>query len=99
MADIVKDIKEEKVATTKATTASKATKKDDGLVELYIPRGAKEDANYVIIGLNGLNYKIKRGETVRVPKGVKKIWDNAEAMINEGVDYEDEAQKVKGIAY
>ncbi len=56
---------------------AKETEKD--LVELFIPQSRKKDApTSTFIGLNGKNYIIKHGVKVKVPKGVKEIYDNSE---------------------
>ena len=50
------------------------------IVEMIIPRlrdGKEEDW---IGGLNGVIYRIKRGVKVRVPLGLKEIYDNSEEM-------------------
>ena len=53
------------------------TPKDDGRVDLTIPRGTANDEPYVIIGHNGKNYQLPRGKTSRVPKYIKDEWDRS----------------------
>ena len=63
--------------TTEETTEVKETVKDDGRVDLTIPRGTANDEPYVIIGHNGKNYQLPRGKTSRVPKYIKDEWDRS----------------------
>ena len=44
--------------------------KDDGRVDLFIPRGSANDDPNLFIGINGKNYLLPRGKTSRVPKFV-----------------------------
>ena len=45
--------------------------------QLTIPRGAPGEENFIIIGVNGKNWKIRKGETVTVPYYVKDAYDNS----------------------
>ena len=47
-----------------------AAKKDDGRVDLFIPRGGANEEPNLMIGFNGKNYLLPRGKTSRVPKYV-----------------------------
>ena len=47
-----------------------ATPKDDGRVDLFIPRGGANEEPNLMIGFNGKNYLLPRGKTSRVPKYV-----------------------------
>ena len=44
--------------------------KDDGRVDLFIPRGGANEEPNLMIGFNGKNYLLPRGKTSRVPKYV-----------------------------
>lgn len=66
---------------------------EDGKVELMVPRGGKNERDYIIIGLNGYNYKIKRGVPVMVPPGVKEIYENSIDMQNEAADYDEQVSQ------
>lgn len=52
------------------------TPQDDGYVTIYVPRKGKEDQ--FMVGFNFKNYMLKRGEYVRVPKGVQEVIMNSE---------------------
>ena len=54
-----------------------AEKAEDEKVELMVPRGGKNERDYIIIGINGYNYKIKRGVPVMVPPGGKHSFSTA----------------------
>ena len=71
----------------------KAEKAEDEKVELMVPRGGKNERDYIIIGINGYNYKIKRGVPVMVPPGVKEIYEHSIDMQNEAADYDEQATK------
>lgn len=47
-----------------------ASVKDDGRVDLFIPRGGTNEEPNLMIGFNGKNYLLPRGKTSRVPKYV-----------------------------
>lgn len=57
--------------------------KDDGYVTIYVPRKGKEDQ--FMVGFNFKNYMLKRGEYVKIPRGVYEVImnsDNAEEFAN-----------------
>ena len=58
------------MATKNETTEVKETVKDDGRVDLFIPRGGSNEEPNLMIGFNGKNYLLPRGKTSRVPKYV-----------------------------
>lgn len=58
------------MATKNDTTEVKETVKDDGRVDLFIPRGGSNEEPNLMIGFNGKNYLLPRGKTSRVPKYV-----------------------------
>ena len=58
------------MATKNETTEVKETVKDDGRVDLFIPRGGANEEPNLMIGFNGKNYLLPRGKTSRVPKYV-----------------------------
>ena len=47
-------------------------------VTVCLPRLRDGKDADVLVGLNGVMYRIKRGAEVKVPAGVKEILDNAE---------------------
>ena len=42
----------------------------DDKVTLHVPRGQTTDEQQIIIGINGKNYVLPRGKTVKVPYAV-----------------------------
>lgn len=65
----------------------KADEELEELVEIFIPKGRKDETHQLIIA-NGVNYQVKKGEIVKVPKIVKNVWDLAVAASDEADDYE-----------
>lgn len=57
------------VKTTSATTKAK----DDGKVDLFIPRDSG-NSEPIFISLNGINYRLPRGKTSRVPQAIADIY-------------------------
>jgi hypothetical protein len=47
---------------------------------IRLPNAKKNDPNYEIVGVNGYNYQIKRGESVQVPETVFNILVEAELI-------------------
>jgi hypothetical protein len=70
---------EEKTMATKPETNNEVTEniKDDGRVELFVPRGSANDDPNFFIGINGKNYLLPRGKTSRVPKFVKDEYERS----------------------
>lgn len=64
---------------TKPETNNEVTEniKDDGRVELFVPRGSANDDPNFFIGINGKNYLLPRGKTSRVPKFVKDEYERS----------------------
>lgn len=52
-------------------------------VEIRIPKAPRGDDNFIIASVNGKVYKIKRGETVKVPAPIAEVIANSEAMHDE----------------
>lgn len=70
--------------------AKKAVKKvDPKMVEVCIPRGRKQEENFVIVSVNGKNWKIMKGATVSVPDYVAEVLENAQMMADEARRYVD----------
>ena len=66
-----------------------ATTKNDGRVEVYIPRGAANDEPNLIVGVNGVMYVLPRGKKSMVPPCVKAEIDRsfaAQNIMDEHVD-------------
>lgn len=70
--------------------AKKAVKKEDAaMVEVCIPRGRKQEENFVIVSVNGRNWKIMKGVSVSVPDYVAEVLDNARAAADEARRFVD----------
>lgn len=70
-------------------TPEKKTSAKEKMVEIRVPRGEFGGPNYMIVGLNGKYYKLKRGEVVSVPAGIAKIIEEAEANADKAREYLD----------
>lgn len=60
-----------------ATTEDSVTSEDDGLVDLFVDRDPSDDNPNVVIGFNGKNYVMPRGEVSRVPKYIKDEYERS----------------------
>ena len=60
------------------------------MVKILLPRGRKNEENFVIVSVNGRSWKIMRGVEVRVPRCVAEVLENAEMMAEEARRYVDE---------
>lgn len=56
-------------------------------VEVCIPRGRKQEENFVIVSVNGKNWKIMKGVSVQVPDYVAEVLENAQMMADEARRY------------
>ena len=54
-----------------------------------IPRGRKNQENFVIVSVNGNSWKIMRGVEVEVPRYVSEVLENAEMMAETARSYVD----------
>ena len=67
-----------------------AKKKDStAMAKVLIPRGRKNEENFVIIGVNGRSWKIMKGVEVKIPDYVAEVLENAEMMAEEARRYVD----------
>ena len=58
-------------------------------VSITIPRGRKQEENFVIVSVNGRSWKIMRGAQVTVPDYVAEVLENARMMAEEARRYVD----------
>lgn len=49
----------------------------DGLIDLFVDRDPSDDNPNVVIGFNGKNYVMPRGEVSRVPKYIKDEYERS----------------------
>lgn len=54
-----------------------AVTSDDGLVDLFVDRDPSDDNPNVVIGFNGKNYVMPRGDVSRVPKYIKDEYERS----------------------
>ena len=54
-----------------------AVTSDDGLVDMFVDRDPSDDNPNVVIGFNGKNYVMPRGEVSRVPKYIKDEYERS----------------------
>ena len=59
------------------------------MTTVIIPRGRKNQENFVIVSVNGNSWKIMRGVEVEVPRYVSEVLENAEMMAETARSYVD----------
>ena len=59
------------------------------MTTVLIPRGRKNQENFVIVSVNGNSWKIMRGVEVEVPRYVSEVLENAEMMAETARSYVD----------
>ena len=58
-------------------------------VSVTIPRGRKQEENFVIVSVNGRSFKIMKGVQVEVPDYVREVLVNSRMMADEARRYVD----------
>ena len=58
-------------------------------VSVTIPRGRKQEENFVIVSVNGRSWKIMKGAQVDVPDYVSEVLENRRMMQEEARRYVD----------
>ena len=56
------------------------------MTTVLLPRGRKQEENFVIVSVNGRSWKIMRGVEVRVPVCVAEVLENAAMMAEVAAD-------------
>ena len=56
-------------------------------MKIRLRRATKGEDPYLLVGVNGKMWRIKRGETVEVPACVAEVINNAEAAEDEAQDF------------
>lgn len=59
------------------------------MVSVTIPRGRKQEENFVIVSVNGRSWKIMKGVQVQVPDYVAEVLENARMMADAARRYVD----------
>ena len=60
------------------------------MVKILLPRGRKNEENFVIVSVNGRSWKIMRGVEVSVPDYVAEVLENGRMMAEAALRYVDE---------
>ena len=60
------------------------------MVKILLPRGRKNEENFVIVSVNGRSWKIMRGVEVSVPEYVAEVLENGRMMEETARRYVDE---------
>ncbi|MBQ4582139.1 MAG: hypothetical protein IJB04_02755 [Oscillospiraceae bacterium] len=55
----------------------------DKMTKVMLPRGRKNEENFVIVSVNGRSFKIMKGVEVEVPAYVAEVLDNNRRMAEE----------------
>ena len=61
----------------------------DKTVKILLPRGRKNEENFIIVSVNGRRWKIMKGVEVEVPDFVAEVLENAEMMAETARRYVD----------
>ena len=56
---------------------------------VLIPRGRKNEENFVLVSVNGRNFKIMKGVEVEVPAYVAEVLENSRMMADTARRYVD----------
>ena len=57
------------------------------MTKILLPRGRKNEENFVIVSVNGKSWKIMKGVEVEVPDYVAEVLDNGRKMADEARRY------------
>ena len=60
------------------------------MAAVLLPRGRKQEENFVIVSVNGRSWKIMRGVEVSVPDYVAEVLENGRMMAEAARRYVDE---------
>lgn len=63
---------------------------NEKMVSIFLPRGRKNEENFVIVSVNGRSWKIMRGVEVSVPDYVAEVLENGRMMAEAARRYVDE---------
>ncbi len=56
-------------------------------VRILLPRGRKNEENFLIVSVNGRSFKIMKGVDVEVPRCVAEVLENGRMMADEARRY------------
>ena len=63
---------------------------NEQMVKILLPRGRKNEENFVIVSVNGRSWKLMRGVEVEVPLCAAEVLENARMMAEEARRYVDQ---------
>lgn len=61
--------------------------KKEEMTVIMLPRGRKNEENFVIVSVNGRSFKIMKGVEVEVPVYVAEVLENGRMMADEARRY------------
>lgn len=61
--------------------------KESEMTRVLLPRGRKQEENFVIVSVNGRSFKIMKGVEVEVPDYVAEVLENARMMADTARSY------------
>ncbi len=61
----------------------------EDMKKVFLPRGRKNEENFVIVSVNGRSYKIMKGVEVEVPACVAEVLENSRMMAEAARRYVD----------
>ena len=61
----------------------------DKMTTIMLPRGRKNEENFVIVSVNGRSFKIMKGVEVQVPDYIAEVLSNNRRMAEEARRYVD----------
>lgn len=61
--------------------------KKEEMTTIMLPRGRKNEENFVIVSVNGRSFKIMKGVEVEVPVYVAEVLENGRMMADEARRY------------
>lgn len=61
--------------------------KKEEMTVIMLPRGRKNEENFVIVSVNGRSFKIMKGVEVEVPGYVAEVLENGRMMADEARRY------------
>ena len=88
--EMEQEAEQKKTGTKKAATKKKEGKADEGqeLVTVKLPK-SRDKKDDVFVSVNGMNYKIKRGEKVEIPRYVAAVLEHSEKMDELAIERSD----------
>lgn len=85
--------KEEKSSAKEVKASNKRTVQEsagkDESETIFIPKGGRNEENFVIVTINGKRWKIQRGVSVEVPKCVAEVYKHSLAQQASADEYLD----------